>query len=140
MERNCIVFAKSYEEFAGNRDMAAETAPDGTRLLPDDDATAEIHRAYHLTAATYKAAKAKLRPEDTVIFHWFHPGAFRYELGNMPADQRLAHARKRIKEVGDAYQWARADRLIGMPRNARAAAQEGGEAIRPAGKREERKK
>jgi hypothetical protein len=83
-ERNCIAFAKFYEEFAGNGKAPGHTARDGTRLLPDDDATAEICRAYDLTPAAYKAARDKLGPSDTVIFHWFHPWAFRYELGELP--------------------------------------------------------
>ena len=135
-----IAFAKFYEEFAGNGKAPGHTARDGTRLLPDDDATAEICRAYDLTPAAYKAARDKLGLSDTVIFHWFHPWAFRYELGELPPAERLGHAREWLKRVGAAYRWARADRLAGKPRGPRPAALEPGEAARPGRERRTRKK
>lgn len=112
LERNCIYFAEAYEE------LARETAPDGTRLLPDDNAARTIHGFYDLDARAYGAAKVSLTRDDRSAGQRWHPGAFRQRLLALPPDARLAYANEQIREAGHQCQWLRADRETTKPRRA----------------------
>jgi hypothetical protein len=132
-ELNALLFARAYEQ------LADPGLPPGRRLVPDDDARATVLQALDLDEDAYRMAK-KVLDETPFVARYWHVGAFRVALADMDPEARLAYARGRLREVGEAFRWVRADREQGRSRRPSRPIDEAPESRSPKSPRRKRRK